>query len=193
VSLADIEVPKVPEPGYYISGTYVGKHYNKIVLDDLGSTFNQAMTSIGTPSQSPDPYAKYLNDRQAAQAQPYDLTKANLFFTKPTPTNMTRLTTHNDWTIALRDNKLIAFDSKGNTVEAVGKIISAGGNAWMWDNGTLYTGVLAPVKTEKQIELERISKEKDKVVKKYEKRVNAAHEKAEKLQHAFQEEYQNVK
>lgn len=52
-----------------------------------------------------------------------------------TPKPMSRLTTSGDWTILLEDGKLVAVDSNGRTIRAVGSLLSADGNAWMWHDG----------------------------------------------------------
>ena len=78
----------------------------------------------------------YLNPQ--AQAQ-----------TPSSTSNMTRLTTSGDWTIALNGNgKLVAFDSNGQSITAIGSLIYANGRAWMWNDGKLWSGVMEHVEAE---------------------------------------------
>lgn len=65
-----------------------------------------------------------------------------------TPKPMTRLTTSGDWTILLEDGKLVAVDSNGRTIRAVGSLLSADGKAWMWHGGKLWSGTLELTDTE---------------------------------------------
>ena len=74
-----------------------------------------------------------------------------------TPKPMTRLTTSGDWTILIEDDKLVAVDSTGKTIRAVGSLLSADGKAWMWHGGNLWSGVLELTDTEAGIR----QKEKD--------------------------------
>lgn len=67
-----------------------------------------------------------------------------------TPETMTRLTTSGEWTIALKNNKLFAFNEHGSIIEAVGSLISVDGKAWLYKNGSLWSGVLEKVTTERE-------------------------------------------
>jgi hypothetical protein len=93
-----------------------------------------------------------------------------------TPKTMIRLTTSGKWTIALKNGKLFAFDELGHTIEAVGSLISVDGKAWLYKNGSLWSGVLEPVDTEEDTlrkkEIENNTK-RDKIRKVYHEKVNA--------------------
>lgn len=76
-----------------------------------------------------------------------------------TPKPMTRLTTSGDWTILLEDGKLVAVDSNGRTIRAVGSLLSADGKAWMWHGAKLWSGALELTDTEAGVrEKERLNK-----------------------------------
>ena len=110
----------------------------------------------------------------------------------PTPIKMTRLTTYENWTILLRDNKLVAVNEKGETVEAIGSLLSAGGKAWMWKGGQLWSGVLERTLTEKQ---EQEAEKEEKVLnvyKKYNKQLEKLEDKQEALVRKRDEELRSL-
>lgn len=125
-------------------------------------------------------WKKYTDESIADFKKSY-IDSAPLLFnsSKPktaTPETMTRLTTSGNWTIALKNNKLFAFNEHGNTIEAVGSLISVDGKAWLYKNGSLWSGVLEPVDTEKDTlrkkEIENNTK-RDKIRKVYHEKVDA--------------------
>lgn len=95
---------------------------------------------------------------------------------------MTRLTTSGDWTIALNEsNKLVAFDSNGTTITAVGSLLSADGKAWMWKDGKLWSGVLEQTLTEAQEEEQRILEAESLVAAKYQQKMQRLKDKQTEL------------
>ncbi len=77
------------------------------------------------------------------------LLSSSPYINTPTlPKTMTRLTNSGDWTILLEEGKLVAVNSNGKTVRAVGSLLSADGKAWMWHNNKLWSGVLEETDTE---------------------------------------------
>lgn len=100
----------------------------------------------------------------------------------PQPTKtMTRLTTFNDWTILLEDGKLIAVDSFSNTVRAKGELLSAGGRAWMWKDGLLWSGELERHESEKEIRDTEKRFAADKIRDKHNKKIALAEKKLDEL------------
>ena len=148
------------------------------------SDFSDAFTYFGTPKSTGltdmnEGWKKYADESFARlhnsfnSAIPlFDTTKIKT----TTPETMTRLTTSGNWTIALKNGKLFAFDEHGNTIEAIGSLISVDGKAWLYKNGSLWSGVLEPVDTEKDTlrkkEIE-INTKRDKIRKMYHEKVNA--------------------
>ena len=125
-------------------------------------------------------WKKYADESIANFKKSYNDSASPLLNTsKPktaTPETMTRLTTSGNWTIALKNGKLFAFDEHGNTIEAIGSLISVDGKAWLYKNGSLWSGVLEPVDTEKDTlrkkEIE-INTKRDKIRKVYHEKVDA--------------------
>jgi hypothetical protein len=98
-----------------------------------------------------------------------------------TTKTMTRLTTSGDWTIALNENnKLVAFDSNGQSITAVGSLIYANGRAWMWNGGKLWSGVMEHVEGEAEARTRAEHEEKikafatrQKIIEKYNAKIQA--------------------
>jgi hypothetical protein len=108
------------------------------------------------------------------------------------PIKITRLTTYENWTILLRDNKLVAVNEKGETIEAIGSLLSAGGKAWMWKGGQLWSGVLERTLTEKQEQEAEITKKHSAIHMKYIKKFEALEDKQEALQRKRDEELRSL-
>lgn len=95
---------------------------------------------------------------------------------------MTRLTQYNDWTILLgNDSKLSAVDSTGQTIHAKGSLLSAGGRAWMYVNGQLWSGELERHETEKEARENEKKAAAEKVRAKFHKRLATLNDKELKL------------
>ena len=110
---------------------------------------------------------------------------------KPAPT-MTRLTTFEDWTILLEDGKLVAVNSSGNTVRAKGALLSAGGRAWMYTGGKLWSGELERHETEQEIRISAAREAEQKVYLSYQKKLDAIAAKESKLIDARDEALRNL-
>lgn len=123
------------------------------------SDFSDASAYFGTPKPTgltdmDEGWKKYADESIADFKKSY-IYSAPLLFNKfkpktTTPETMTRLTTSGEWTIALKNGKLFAFNEHGNTIEAVGSLISVDGKAWLYKNGSLWSGVLEKVTTERE-------------------------------------------
>lgn len=114
--------------------------------------------------------------------------------TAPKMPKLTRLTTSGDWTIALNEhNKLVAFDSNGQSVTAVGSLIYCNGRAWMWNGDKLWSGVMEHVEGEEEA---RKNEEEEKNKKKIEARariVDKYNKRIEALQHKKYDEMNKVR
>lgn len=125
--------------------------------------------------------------KEKAERSVRAIEETKMWFSKPnttapsTPKNMKRLTTYNDWTILLENDKLVAIDSRGNTVRAVGSLISAGGKAWMWKDGRLYSGELTQLLTEEQEKAQAKQEAINKIRAKYNKQLDRISVKDDKL------------
>ena len=109
-----------------------------------------------------------------------------------TPKKMTRLTTHENWTICLNENKkLVAFDDAGNTITAVGSLLSVGGYAFQYTNGLLYKGLLNLIRTEEQIKKDAEEDRQAKIFAKYQLKFDRNRKQNEKLYCAREKELQN--
>lgn len=109
----------------------------------------------------------------------------------PTKT-MTRLTSYNDWTILLGENKLVAVNSNNVTIRAVGSLLSAGGKAWMWKDGQLWSGELERTITELEEKQEERKKKKNAIYEKYAKKIDKAITESNKLMQKRDEELYNA-
>jgi hypothetical protein len=105
------------------------------------------------------------------QAQKASFTSTPFITKEPT---MKHLTTHNNWIIALRNGKLVAFDNKGGFIEALGSVIYAGGYAWMYVDGQLWSGALERHHTD----AEKLAEKQEQVRRKYVEKLNKIHEKS---------------
>jgi hypothetical protein len=135
---------------------------------------------------------KYADESIADFKKSYIYSAPLLFNTfKPkttTPETMTRLTTSGEWTIALKNGKLFAFNEHGNTIEAVGSLISVDGKAWLYKNGSLWSGVLEKVTTER----EEYNQKLDDRRAKQQALIHKSELKIQKIREAFEKQLENL-
>ena len=105
---------------------------------------------------------------------------------------MTRLTQYNDWTILIEDNKLIAVNSSNNTVRAKGSLLSAGGRAWMYTHGQLWSGELERHETEKEARDNVKHLALEKIREKHNKKIALAEKKLDDLNAAKSQALRNL-
>ena len=206
----------VGHKGYEYYKNLVGKHYNVIVMDEVGNprvpyTEKEFMMySDCTPEQLGSSLCSVnhetLADLEKSQqgekmneTSPWQISSSFGLGTQltnthtininniQTPNPMTRLTTSGDWTILLENDKLVAVDSTGKTIRAVGSLLSADGKAWMWHGGKLWSGALELTDTEAGVrEKERVNKirerqlKEQKILLKRDEKVGKIHEAADK-------------
>jgi hypothetical protein len=158
--------------------------------DSVNSYFD---TTTGLKFSDPQAAAKAkpewvnsVNDLLNTQTLAYQAPKTS------TPLKMTRLTTYENWTILLRDNKLVAVNEKGETIEAIGSLLSAGGKAWMWKGGQLWRGTLERTLTEKEEQFNEESRKREAVLKKYNSKIHALKDKTDALYEKRDEELRSI-
>lgn len=178
-----------------VSSPTTGRHYSTIVADDgpyfnikERNTMNEAYETNTQMNTQANEYARKLGLQgnmngfgSLSQETKAWFNSGDLVACKPilsTPTKMKRLTSYNDWTILVENDKLVAVSSTGETIRAVGSLISAGGKAWMWKNARLYSGELAEVLTEQQEAQQKKEAAQKAVIMKYEKMLDKNLDKA---------------
>jgi hypothetical protein len=188
VKIATVHPSEEAAKEYYAEYGITGKHYDRIVMDDIwtvnaGDNVNSYFdTTTGFKMYDPANQCKKPEwYGQGVADQLKKMTEFKVPCQTPTPLKMTRLTTYENWTILLRDNKLVAVNEKGETIEAIGSLLSAGGKAWMWKGGQLWSGVLERTLTEKQEQEEEKEAKREAIYKKYRTKIEKLDDKQEAL------------